>query len=534
MPAFLCIMSTIYTYGAGDFLTSLVYLKNKKTGTTYVYENVSKWNKLTKRSDCKRKYIGKLDPETNEVILTGKNAQGNAQTTYAQAAIVGNYILFEKIVADLGLRRILEESAPDTWSKILTCAYYLVSEGKALCHCESWSAQHENPNGEPLRNQRTSDLLIGLTPEVQMNFFRKWVHHRTETEYFALDITSVSSYSEQNEYIGNGYNRDHEPLPQMNLCMLLGEKSGVPIYYEALHGGIKDVNSLKNILRIMRWLNCKRFHFVMDKGFYSESNIDEMYINRIRFTVGVPFTVKWARDLVSSTKAIGIETLERFHRIGTQGLFIASELSEWKGHRCYKHVYYDAQKAANEYAKFLHRVSEWRMELEENKPIKEHQTYYDKYFIINETAKRGRKIIARDDAIQEFKDKTTGFFVILSNDIKDPQRALKIYRDKDAVEKGFDDLKNSLDLKRLRVHDQFAMKGRLFLQFIALIIMAGIRKVMSDSRLSDNHTMPEIINNMKSLQKIRLEGHRKAVYTKPTKFQREILDAFGVKSDSYV
>lgn len=515
-------------------MASLVYLKNKKTGATYVYENISKWNKLTKRSECKRKYLGKLDPETNEVIPTGKTGIKNAQPAYAQAAIIGNYVLFEKIAVDLGLKRVLEKSIPDAWRKILTCAYYLVSEGKALCHCESWSAQHENPNGEPLCDQRISDLLLELTPEVQMNFFRDWVRHRTESEYFALDITSVSSYSEQNEYIGSGYNRDHEPLPQVNLCMLLGEQSRVPIYYEPLHGSIKDVSALKNILHIMKWLDCKRFHFVMDKGFYSENNIDEMYANHIRFTVGVPFTVNWAKEFVSSTRTAGIETLERFHRVVEQELFIASELSEWKGHRCYKHIYYDAQKAAGEYAKFLHRLSEWRRELEEKKPVKEHQAYYEKYFVIKETPKRGRKIIACDDVIQEFKGKTTGYFVILSNDIKDPKRALTVYRDKDAVEKGFDDLKNSLDLKRLRVHDQFAMRGRLFLQFIALIIIAGIRKLMRGSGLIDNHTMPEIINNMKSLQRIRLDGHRKAVYTKPTKFQREILDAFGIKSDSYV
>ena len=47
-------------------MASLVYLKNKN-GTTYVYENVSTWNKEKKRPDCKRKYMGKLDTVTGEV-----------------------------------------------------------------------------------------------------------------------------------------------------------------------------------------------------------------------------------------------------------------------------------------------------------------------------------------------------------------------------------------------------------------------------------------------------------------------------------
>jgi transposase len=41
---------------------------------------------------------------------------------------------------------------------------------------------------------------------------------------------------------------------------------------------------------------------------------------------------------------------------------------------------------------------------------------------------------------------------MLSNDIFDPKEALYVYRTKDKVEKAFDNLKNELDLKRLRIH----------------------------------------------------------------------------------
>ena len=42
--------------------------------------------------------------------------------------------------------------------------------------------------------------------------------------------------------------------------------------------------------------------------------------------------------------------------------------------------------------------------------------------------------------------------MLATNDIKDPVEALEIYRMKDTVEKHFDDLKNDLDMKRLRIH----------------------------------------------------------------------------------
>ena len=47
----------------------IVYQKDKRTGTTYVYENQSFWDKELKRSRSKRRLIGKLN-EAGEIIPT--------------------------------------------------------------------------------------------------------------------------------------------------------------------------------------------------------------------------------------------------------------------------------------------------------------------------------------------------------------------------------------------------------------------------------------------------------------------------------
>ena len=47
----------------------IVYQKDKRTGTTYVYENQSFWDKELKRSRSKRKLIGKLN-EDGEIVPT--------------------------------------------------------------------------------------------------------------------------------------------------------------------------------------------------------------------------------------------------------------------------------------------------------------------------------------------------------------------------------------------------------------------------------------------------------------------------------
>jgi len=510
-----------------------VHYKNKKNGVTYVYENVSTWNKKTKSCDTKRKCIGKLDPESERVIPTGKRGKGGGQTIHASIRCEGSRLILDKVANELSLPRILKEFFPAEWDKVLTCAYYLICEGKPLSHVETWSNQHSHPYGDTIPSQRVSELLQALTRDKQLSFFGQWAKERAESEYLALDITSVSSYSKQNEYVRYGHNRDNENLPQVNLCLLLGEDSGIPIYFESLNGSIRDVSTLENVFKMMGWLNAKRLHAVMDRGFYSEHNIDGLYDKRVRFTVGVPFTPKWTLELVGKVRN-RIENYEYFRRLGGYIFFADTDTTAWKGHRCYRHVYYDSQKAASQYADFLEQIEMWKAELEENRPVEKNQQHYEKYFIIKETPKRGRRISVRDEQVQAFKQKTAGFFVLISNDIKDSVKALKVYRDKDAVEKGFDNLKNALDMKRLRVHSAKAMQGRLFLQFIAQILSAAIRNIMISSKLDEKFTLPELMNELKSIHSVHLDGHRKPVFTKLSKTQREILDSFAIDYGAYV
>lgn len=48
---------------------AIVKYKNQ-SGITYAYESVSEWDPVKKQSRPKRKYLGRVDPETGEIIPT--------------------------------------------------------------------------------------------------------------------------------------------------------------------------------------------------------------------------------------------------------------------------------------------------------------------------------------------------------------------------------------------------------------------------------------------------------------------------------
>jgi hypothetical protein len=49
-------------------MSCIVYQTNHKTGIKYAYESVSYWDKDKGQPRSKRKYIGRVDPETGEII----------------------------------------------------------------------------------------------------------------------------------------------------------------------------------------------------------------------------------------------------------------------------------------------------------------------------------------------------------------------------------------------------------------------------------------------------------------------------------
>ena len=512
-------------------MASVVFVKNPN-GKTYAYENMSYWDKQSKKTKHKRRCIGHVDPDTGTVVSNHKKgARSVAATTNQSYRVrgIGVSLLLDHIAETTGLRRILEQVYGNHWQQILTCAYYLISEGSALSRAEQWTAANNTPYNKVLTSQRISELLIQLSTESQLVFFAKWIEHNQNSEYYALDITSVSSYSELIDFVRYGYNRDKDKLPQVNVLMVSGETSHLPLLFRVIPGSIKDVSTLTETLDTLELINARRLHLVMDKGFYSEANIDAMYSKHIRFMIGVPFSTGYAKNLVKLAREEGIRSAENFKMIFDDEVYVKTELGKWNGHRCYAHIFFDSMKAEIENRKLDRLLNTCFKELATETTIKAHKSYYDKFFHINETPKRGRTISYNQTAIDNHRENTTGWFVMITNDVKDPIKALEIYRQKDTVEKAFDDLKNDLDCKRLRIHSTQAMDGRLFIQFIALILATKVKAIMNEADWYRVYDMQQVIDEIKSLREVKMEGSRKRIVPTPTAFQGKIIQLFGLQ-----
>ena len=126
-----------------------------------------------------------------------------------------------------------------------------------------------------------------------------------------------------------------------------------------------------------------------------------------------------------------------------------------------------------------------------------------------------------------FRHEYYGYFALLSNEIKDPLDALAIYRNKDMVEKAFENLKERLNVRRLAVSSEQSLDGKLFVQFIALIFLSHITRKMQESNLFKDYTLQEVLDELDVIECFEVPGQRLMV-GEMTQRQVELYTKLGV------
>ena len=514
-----------------------ISLRKRENGSTYAYEVESYWCKKEKKPKSRQRYLGRLDDATGEIIPKRRSLEEKAsdescsEPVTVVVKVVGPSLLLDAVDERTGMRSVLKRSFPREWERLLSLSRYLTCRGEPLVYADSWLRNHDAPLSEGLASQRISELLGRMSDDSVQTFFKHWGEKIGPDECLCYDITSVSSYSEQNEYARYGHNRDGESLPQINLGMLFGEKSGLPVTYRRLPGSVNDVSALRKTLAHFEKLGFAKFHLVMDRGFCSAENVKAMCKAGYAFTIGLPSSLNLVKKTVDEVGET-MQEPEGYRNVEGEVLYVHTKTlpaGEY-GKRCRLHLYCNSHRAAIARDTFIEDLLRWKEELESGNRVEKNEKHYAKYFIVKETPVRGLKVSYNGEAVKERGMSRCGFFAILSSKEKDAEEALAIYRRKDVVEKCFDDLKNSLDMKRLRMHGSKTMDSRLFLQFLSLIQTSEIRNVLKESGLDKKYTVREILNEMESLTEVRHSHRYGVIRSETTKAQREILEAFGLQS----
>ena len=516
-------------------------------GKTYVFIDTPFWNAEKRRGEHKRNYIGKIEQNgfvpNSRYLISLQAAQplkrGPVPAEECRRLFYGATYLLDQIGSKLGITEDLKAAFPEHYQQILSVSYFLVLEdGASAYRFHKWGLTHRHPAGGDISSQRISDLFASVTEASKMEFFRRQAKRRSEKEYLAFDTTSISSYSELIHQAKYGKNKEGDDLPQVNLALLYGELSRLPVYFRKLAGNISDVTTIRNLIRDIDFLDMEKLNFVLDRGFFSESNINDMMKHHHKFLIGASVSLKIIRKHLDNVRGEKLISWENYH--DDTGLYIMSFSDEWDYQeeksrtgetveakkRIYIHLYFNDQRCTDERVSFSKYLTRLQQELESGNRKEEHEHAYSRFFEVHETPKRGIRITPKEDAIRK-KQLDFGYFALMSNGIKDPVEAIRIYRTRDLIEKSFANLKERLDMRRMSVSSAENFEGKLFVQFVALMYLSYIKKMMEKHGLFNNYTMESLLDDLDIIEYYQQPGKAHHL-SEITKKQAALYDAMEV------
>jgi transposase len=519
---------------------------------TYLYESTSFRDEQGRPRNRKEK-IGKVDPRTGRTVYTPVYLE--KMRTAGTPIVVpetleqilddlpnrlsraleglrdyGVYYFLKHIAQRIKLLYSLEEVFPSYWMEISMLAFYLIATDRPVMYCADWIVENESFPVGSMDSRRISELFSAFGQKERSAFFRRWIGQLDSQEYMALDITSLSSYSGLRNECEWGYNRDGEDLPQINLCMLFGEDTQLPVYQTLYSGSLKDVTTFKTTMEELSAISGgKPLILVMDKGFYSAKNLKmllEMYSGS-EFLLSVPFTNTFVRELVEQERD-RIDCANNIILTSTAPIRgVCRRISWGDKHILNAHILYNPERELKERNDLYAHIAWLKEQVETGKTPKPYQQEIEKYLsIVPAKDKKERPVVTfRQDSIEK-ELSTCGWVVIVGNGDISVQQAHDIYRKKDVVEKSFMRYKNNLGLRSLRVHNDERVQNKLFISFIALIIISYIHRVMNEKDLYRKMTMEKLFLTLAKLKIIAIDGQN--ILRPLTKEQAEIFSAFSI------
>jgi len=237
--------------------------------------------------------------------------------------------------------------------------------------------------------------------------------------------------------------------------------------------------------------------------------------------------------LISETNK-DIENPANAKRFGGEIFYILESEVQIGDVNAYGYVLYNKKREGSETNSFYNRLIDIECALEGKEfknpldQFKRTAGNFERYFECTINGKMihlRRRVNAISQAVNRF-----GKTILLSATKRNWDDVLSLYRERDEVEKKFDELKNELDVMPLRVQKIETLQGLLFIFFISLILRAILLRRAKDAELLDKNSIEEILMELAKLRAVKVGG--KWRLTEISKKQRNIFEKFEIGTPS--
>ena len=468
-----------------------IYLMERKTQ----YDPEKKYNRVLSSKLISKIPKGEKNPvPTRPKAAKGHKSEAKSGKLSASRVHVGMMDIVDHIGAVSGIDAAVYASTDlGTAQKIISIARYLfASNGQTLPGIQTWQFTHPLPYASGISEDIYHDLFnrIGLDESLQQNFFEERCSLLESNDAIAYDSTTISTYSENQIDARYGFNKAHDGLKTIKLLTLYSINSRQPIAFTKQPGNLPDVTAIENALNQLSVLGITDAEIVTDNGYYSETNLSEMLQRGFDFITLAKTTLKWIRPEIDkrmeklgtihsvcpfdiSTHGITVMLMHEFDKVRK---YASHKTGAEKGstetfkRRIYLHIYFNATRQSEDRVAFENDLYELKTLIEGGTPVNElpesSQNKVSKYMKLRTWGNK-TTVTFKDKACQDAY-KYHGYFCIISNKEKDCFEALRKYRSRETIESFFESDKQRADGTRTRVWGSDTLRGRMFVQFVAL------------------------------------------------------------------
>lgn len=469
--------------------------ETRKDGTKYIYERTTIYDPQTKKIKvlgCK--LIGKILKGSNEIIKT-RPKKPAAPKPVAPVKVARSHVgaseILDFVGKQSGIDTCILRSLPQAEAlKAISLARYLAAcDRKTLPGIETWQLNHQTPYLEPLTERVYGTLFeqLGRNESWIQNYFRHIASTLEKEPALALDSTTFSTYSTNLKEARYGFNKDADGLPTIKFVTLYSVKNRLPIAYCKQPGNIPDVISIQTALKQLSVLGVTKPLIVTDNGYYSMGNMVEFLDSNMKFLTLASRSATWLRDIVeealaeldnldnicpydTQVKGKTVSKMQEFSRLRHRSTASAKAGETQKfSRRIYVHILRNSEiqtcktRALEEELTALRSTVLSGEELSESAAKK-----VEKYLILSRQGRGGKLTVKFNQEAFNETAKFFGLFVLVSNKAQDCFEALEDYRLREKTEEAFGIYKEYCDGRKPRVWTGDRLRGRQFVQFIAL------------------------------------------------------------------
>ena len=380
-----------------------------------------------------------------------------------------------------------------TAQKIISLARYLLATGgQTLPGILTWQFSHPLPYEHGLSEGIYHELFvrIGRDESLVQNFFASRVRSLSEKDAIAYDSTTISTWSEGQIEARYGFNKAGDGLRTIKFLSLYSINTRQPVAYTKLPGNLPDVVTVKNAITQMNALGMKTAELVTDNGYHSQQNLSELLQAGFDFLTLVKTSLLWVRDEIdrhmedfsgittacpfdTSTHGVTVMLMRDFQKVRKYGGKASGKQAgdvEIFRRRVYLHLFFNPMRQAEDKVAFESELIDIKGLLESGKQEEElsepAQKKAAKYLRVNHRG--GRISVTFDEKSCAEANKYHGFFALVANKEKETFEALAKYRKRNTIEAFFRGDKQTADGLRPRVWNADSLRGRMFVQFVAM------------------------------------------------------------------